>query len=179
MLSEYQTNQTKARAMVDALSVDQLNWKPAPASWSVAQCLAHMALSNRDVGLAMKDALDRRVSGRPETGGGLPTPGFLARLAVATLEPPPRFKAQAGPDTQPDLTRYGKEILDEYLASHAKMLAVIREGAALNLDAVSFRHPALPLRMPIDAGLELMAAHDRRHLWQAEQVTKAAGFPKS
>jgi len=178
MLDQYRKNEANATQLVGGLSLGQLNWKNG-ASWSVAECLAHIAAANAGVGAAMKDAVDRKVGGLPETGGGFPTPGFIANMLVKSLEPPPKFKAKAAPGTVPEALVYGKEILDTYLASHEQFLAVIKQGGALNLHAFGFKHPALPLRLPVDAGLALMAAHDRRHLWQAEQVTKNAGFPKS
>ncbi len=180
MLDEYRTNEAKARQLVEALSIRQLNRKNG-ASWSVAECLAHLAASNRAVGVAIKDAVDRRLGGRPETGGGFPLPAFMARMMVKSLEPPPKFKAKAPRGTKPEAASYGKEIVDVYLASHEKLLAVIRQGGSLQLNAIGFRHPVLPFRfrLRVDEGLAMMAAHDRRHLWQAEQVTKAAGFPQS
>lgn len=33
------------------------------------------------------------------------------------------------------------------------------------------------LRIPLGSYLRISVAHERRHLWQAEQVTVAAGFP--
>jgi hypothetical protein len=178
MLDEYLANQAKAQELAGSLSIAQLNWRKG-ASWSVAECLAHMAASNRAVGTAIQDAVDRKAGGQPDTGGGFPTPGFMAQMLVRSVEPPPKFKAKAGAATRPDAPSYGKEILDTYLASHEKLLAVLQQGGAPRLSAIGFRHPALPLRLPVDAGLALSAAHDRRHLWQAEQVTRAAGFPKS
>src|SRR5882724_5817859 len=38
------TNEVASRLVV-GLSEDQLNWKPAPGSWSIAQCLDHLAVS--------------------------------------------------------------------------------------------------------------------------------------
>jgi hypothetical protein len=35
------------------------------------------------------------------------------------------------------------------------------------------------MRLTAAFGLLLMATHERRHLWQAEQVRGAAGFPGS
>src|ERR1019366_6363680 len=177
MLDQYLANEAKAKQLVDALSIAQLNWKSG-ASWSVAECLAHLAASNRGVGEAMKEAVDRRVGGKPETGGGFPMPGFIAHMVARSLEPPPKIKGKAAAGTRPEAASYGKEILATYLASHEKLLAVIKQGGALHLNVIGFRHPMLPLRLPVDAGLAMMAAHDRRHLWQAEQVTKAPGFPK-
>jgi hypothetical protein len=35
------------------------------------------------------------------------------------------------------------------------------------------------VRFSIATGLFVIAAHDRRHLWQAEQVKQAPGFPSA
>jgi len=32
--------------------------------------------------------------------------------------------------------------------------------------------------MSLNSGFALMAAHERRHLWQAQRVIAAAGFPQ-
>jgi DinB superfamily len=177
MLDQYRSNQAKAKSLVGRLSYGQLNWR-AGGAWSVAECLAHLAASNRGVGDVMLESLELRVNGKPAKGGGIPMPGFAAQMIVGSLEPPPKFKARAAAATRPNAPGYGPEILDEYLASHDKLLEVMRRGAALRLSEVSFRHPVLPFRVPVDQGLAMMAAHDRRHLWQADQVTKNPAFPK-
>lgn len=178
MLSEYQANQAKAKQLAGSLSGNQLNWKNGNG-WSVAECLAHIAATNRAVGDAMKDAVDRRIAGRPATGGGLPLPGFAAHMIAKSLEPPPKFKAKAAAGTRPEGPTYDAGILDTYIASHEKLLAVLKKGGALHLSAMNFKHPVLPVRVPVDAGLAMMAAHDRRHLWQAGQVVSHPAFPKA
>ena len=35
-----------ARQLVTGLNDEQLNWKPAPDSWSIAQCLDHLAVTS-------------------------------------------------------------------------------------------------------------------------------------
>src|SRR5437899_12088318 len=35
-----------ARQLVAGLNGEQLNWKPAPDSWSIAQCLDHLAVTS-------------------------------------------------------------------------------------------------------------------------------------
>jgi hypothetical protein len=58
------------------------------------------------------------------------------------------------------------------------MRSVVRDGAELDLNRIRFHNPFVAtLRFTVGAGLLIIAAHNRRHLWQAEQVRQAAGFP--
>ena len=43
---ELRTISDDARASFGSLSGEQLNWKPAADSWSVAQCLDHLIRTN-------------------------------------------------------------------------------------------------------------------------------------
>src|SRR4029077_10637205 len=36
----------KVKTNINGLSPEQLNWKPAPESWSVAQCLDHLIVAD-------------------------------------------------------------------------------------------------------------------------------------
>ena len=50
------------------------------------------------------------------------------------------------------------------------------DGVAL--DEVRVRSPFVPLiRMDLGTAFTVIAAHQRRHLWQAEQVAAEEGFP--
>jgi hypothetical protein len=41
-----ETNSTRARELVNGLSEAQLNWRPAPEKWSIAQCLDHLTVAS-------------------------------------------------------------------------------------------------------------------------------------
>jgi hypothetical protein len=53
----------------------------------------------------------------------------------------------------------------------------ITDCADLDVNRATFQNPFLPLIKVRVGRLRIIAAHDRRHLWQAEQVETAAGFP--
>jgi hypothetical protein len=40
------------------------------------------------------------------------------------------------------------------------------------------KDPLFPLHLTVDTELLIIAAHNRRHLWQAENVKKDDGFPR-
>jgi hypothetical protein len=68
------------------------------------------------------------------------------------------------------------------VAGEIRALAISANG--LHLGKVKSELPQLPgvlraiIKMPLGARLALMVAHDRRHLWQAEQVRQDARFPE-
>jgi hypothetical protein len=58
-----------------------------------------------------------------------------------------------------------------------------RDADGLHLSRVKVTMPALPaalraiVRLPLGGQLLLTTTHDRRHLWQAEQVRNDPAFP--
>jgi hypothetical protein len=53
-------------------------------------------------------------------------------------------------------------------------------SSGIESTSVRFRNPFVPLlRFTVGTGLLVINAHDRRHLWQAERVQDAPGFPKA
>ena len=50
---------------------DELNWKPAPDSWSVGQCFEHLNAA----GTGMIDAIQAKIDGSSRTTGA-PPPGM-------------------------------------------------------------------------------------------------------
>ena len=60
------------------------------------------------------------------------------------------------------------------------MDAVLRKAAGIDLNGTRFVNPFLSLiRFSMGSGFQIIAAHERRHLWQAKQVRGRAGFPQS
>ena len=52
------------------------------------------------------------------------------------------------------------------------------DAAEIDANRARYRNPFLKvLNFRVSTGLGVIAAHDRRHLWQAEQVRQAAGYP--
>ena len=55
----------------------------------------------------------------------------------------------------------------------------LRQANGLDLARAHVASPAAAwLRFSLGSGFELMAAHERRHLWQARKVTQHPQFPR-
>jgi hypothetical protein len=111
--------------------------------------------------------------------------GVVSRKFIASQEPPVKKKFKAPkvflPPAEVDLDA----TIAEYRRISAELKRLTREADGLHLARVKIKLPALPallravVRMPLGGQLLLATTHDRRHLWQAEQVRNAQGFPAS
>jgi hypothetical protein len=178
LISEIEANLSHLESIAHGLTPAQFEWSPGAGRWSIAQCLAHLNATNRPALSAVEAAI---AQGRAKniTGSGPFKYGFLA----ASQEPPVKSKFKAPKVFQPPPKIEMAAELAEYrrLMGEFKRLARLADG--LDLARVKTRLVALPavlraiVRMPLGGQLHLTASHDRRHLWQAEQVRNDPKFP--
>lgn len=164
-----------ARALISGLTAEQGIWRRAPGSWSVAECLDHLATANRVYLPPMEEAAARALQyGRLRRRAALP--GLIGGWFVQSLEPPvkPHFKMKAPkkivPRESPPLDDAGRQ----FFASQHDVRAFLRRYADIDLAGVRFVNPFIRgIRFSLATGLHVIAAHERRHLWQAWNVRNA------
>jgi hypothetical protein len=167
----------EADALVAPLTDEQFTWQPSPRSWSVAQCIDHLNVTARmylprlDEGIA--EAIRRGLYGE-----GPFAHDFVGKLFVRTMEPPPRLKVKAPTAFQPAPLRSRSEIMAAFRAYQVQFVDRLRQASGLDLRRAKVVSPASAwIKMSLNSGFALMAAHERRHLWQARQLIAARGFP--
>lgn len=177
--AQLEANDRKALTLLRDLDEEQLNWRPDERSWSIAQCLDHLNVANRVYTTPMLQAIEE-ARRKGSVRKGPVQPGLLERWFVSSLEPPPRLKLPAPRKIVPAL-RVGKaELIEEWRRTQAEVDAVLREATAVDPNAARFVNPFFSLiRFSVGTGFQVIAAHERRHLWQAERVRERAGFPQS
>ena len=68
-----------------------------------------------------------------------------------------------------------QDALRAFLASQDEVFAFLRTFADIDLAGVRFANPFIRgVRFSLATGLHVIAAHERRHLWQAWRVRQAA-----
>jgi len=161
----------------EKLTMTQMTWQPGGGErWSVAECLDHLAAATTVILDAMQPAISQARPG--VDASRFRTSGFLSKKIVSDTEPPPRTKLPAPANIRPRPTLNPEGILPRFLESMDRLSAVVASTAGKDLNAVRFRLPPFPLlRITAGSGLLLTAAHVRRHLWQAGQVTEDPDFP--
>jgi len=163
-----------ACSVVAGLTAEQGTWRSDARSWSVAECLDHLAVSNRVYLRAMEEpAVRARGEGRQRRGPA--TPGLLGGWFVRTLEPPVRARLKAPRTIRPRKDPLLPDALADLVASQGQVRTFLRSYAGIDLAGVRFPNPFVPgVRFSLATGLHVIAAHERRHLWQAWRVRRAA-----
>ena len=166
-----------ATALAGSLTDAQANWQPEGGRrWSVTQNLHHLAKTNEVYTGSLREGLARAAAADASRQDLSAVPGWFGRWFIRMMEPPPRFRVRTRRVVQPPSTGSVRDALGAFLASHGSVREFVREAAQRDLRA-TFTSPFGPVRFSLATGLLALAAHDRRHLWQARQVLTFEGFP--
>jgi hypothetical protein len=170
----FRDNRLVAHRIVDGLTLEQFNWSPAAERWSIAQCLAHLNISARLYADRMEAAIcEGRDAGL--LGAGPFHYGLLARMLARAVDPanhkksrsPAKFVAPPGQTYDP------RDVLQQFDAAGIRWERCLHEANGLNLARVKVRSPAAAwMRLPLGALFGIQAAHERRHLLQADAVLR-------
>jgi hypothetical protein len=165
-----------AQALVAGLTEERGGWRAETGSWSVAECLDHLAAANRAYLHAMKEpAIRAREQGWVRRGPA--KPGFVGRWFARTMEPPvrARFRMKAPRLIKPRVAPPLADAFAGFRTSQDEVRAFLLEYADLDLAGVRFPNPFVRgIRFSLATGLHVITAHQRRHLWQAWRVRRAA-----
>ena len=178
VINQIEAADRAADTLSAALTDQQFHWQPEGGmKWSVAQCLDHLAVTNVLYGGAIRAG----IAAAREKGWvrrGPLAPGPFGRWFIRSLEPPSRVKARAQGKVQPGSGLSRDQILQRYHDAHAQVKALVHDSAGIDANRATFPNPFVRwARVKVATGLLVIPAHDRRHLWQAEGVTRRADFP--
>ena len=167
-----------AETIAAACTDEQFHWHPRDGEgWSVAQCLDHLATINAFYVKSIRPGIERAKAHHWKRRGPL-KPGFFGTLFINSLEPPVKRRLRAPRGMQPALSKSRDRILADFVAAHDAVRQLLVEAADLDLNRARYRNPFLKVvNFRVSTGLRVINAHDRRHLWQAEQVRLAPGYP--
>jgi len=166
-----QTAQTLAAGLADV----QLNWQPAPGSWSVGQCLEHLCIMNE----AYLTSISAALNEKPDSPVEQITPGRFGRWFIRSfVEPSPNTKRVPAPRKIRPAARVDVAVLDRFLSGNKSCRELILRARRKNVNHIRFWNPLVPgVRFTVGTGLEIIASHERRHLLQAERVRDSVNFP--
>ncbi len=172
---ELSANDQTAQTLAAGLTDGQLNWQPAPGSWSVGQCLEHLCITN-DVYLT---SISTALKEKPDSPVEQITPGRFGRWFIRSfVEPSPNSKRVPAPPKIRPAARVDLAVLDRFLSGNKSCRELILRARGKNVNHIRFWNPfVLGVRFTVGTGLEIIASHERRHLLQAERVRDSVNFP--
>jgi hypothetical protein len=138
----------------------------------MAECLAHLNVAASHylpvLSATIEDGKRRGIlASRP---GGY---GVIASFFIWLIEPPPRFRTRAPEVFRPVSSRDLQDVLETFLDHQEALVTLLGEAAGLDPRRLSIASPVNErIRFRLHAAFAFLAAHERRHLWQAERVRK-------
>lgn len=174
---QYEALREEARQLADGLSRERLNWSPAPDRWSIGQCLAHLNGVDRAYCRVLEEGI-AAARDKGMIGGGRIRYGWFERWFIRSMEPPPKRRFSAPKKAVPAEDHDPEKVLADYLEIKDRLIELLRRSDDLDVCRAKVASPiARFLKFRLGAVFAFLAAHNRRHLWQARQVRQNAAFP--
>ena len=166
-----------ARASFGGLSAEQLNWKAAQKTWSVAQCLDHVIVTN-SLYLPLfeklrtgefKDTFWQRIS---------PLSGYFGRYLIKSIDPANVKPMKTTSRAFPASSAIDAGIVDRYTAHQQEMVDALRKLPADLDTSMILTSPLMGLvTYSLADALTFTPMHCERHINQAKRVMAEPGFP--
>lgn len=169
-VAELAKTQKRLKRTVKGLSDAQLNFKPTNESWSVAECVEHLAISEEMIGGMLQGALKTPADPAKRDSVKIGDQDLMAMISNRDQ------KVKTSEAFEPT-GKYGsyKETVDAFRSkrkAHIKYLKTTKDDLRNHYGQLPFG--------TID-GLQIllfMSGHTERHVRQMEEVMAHADFPK-
>lgn len=171
---QLRANLGDAERLVAGLAAEQLTWRPGPERWSIADCLEHLATTDRLYLERMRAAIEAAAP-RGDAGEKVKL-GLFERWFIGSLEPPSRLRVRAPKLFQPE--NGDRESPRRFAEHQREVLAALAAARAVDLETTTLVSPASRwVRLRLGSAFALLAAHQRRHLLQARRVAEHPELP--
>lgn len=166
----------EARSTFGHLTPSQLNWKPSPERWSIAQCFDHLIAVNK----AYFPVIDNVLAGKKRTlWESMPVlPGLMGKMVIKAVEPTSTRKFKARKNFEAAQSNISGSIINDFVDHQAKVVDKMKATQHLDLEKIIITSPvaAVMTYSLIDA-YRIIVVHEQRHFQQAKRVTEETGFP--
>lgn len=160
------------------LEATQLLWQPAEHSWSIAQCLSHLIVTDTSYFPQVESVLNGTYT-RPALSYLPFLTGFWGRVILKTVGARVNTPIRTLEKFQPEKNINGESIVRRYEEHIEKLSAYIRKTDSFKHKRIYFKSPAGQyIVYSLKHTLMLMANHHERHYHQALQVMQMPLFPK-
>ena len=180
IVSEAEKNSEAARTLTSDLSEAQLNWKPSPEQWSIAQCLEHLVVATKGFEKYFTVALEQARESRKVTTPPKYKPSLVGGWLAKQVSPEAARKLPAPKIFRPGNLSDIQGSLESFLNEQDRFVDFVRRSEGIDYNKTRLRSPVTPLmRYSLADAFVITVLHGRRHLGQARRVREMAEFPRS
>jgi hypothetical protein len=163
----------RARRLSEGLSDPLWAASPGPGQWSILQCLIHLNITSERFIPIIDDAI-REGRAKNLQATAAPNRDLMGWLLCWILEPPYRMKTKTSPPFVPERIESMRDVLERFDYLQGELLVRLDRASGLALDRLRVASPFnARFKYNLYSAFRLLPVHQRRHLWQAEQVRAA------
>jgi len=173
LIGELRETSRRADVLATGHAGSQLLRRPGEGRWSAAECIAHLNLSNRSYLPRLAEAL-RILREKKLTASGPFRLDWNARLLKYwVVEPPSRLRLPTSEPFKPMNVSDATAACGEFESLNQQLEEQLASARGLDLGGAKIVSPfAQNVKYSVYSAFVLIAAHNRRHLWQAENALR-------
>ncbi len=156
--------------LVEALSIEELNQRPQPQAWSIAQILEHLIIINE----TYFPILEQLNKGSYQAYWTSRIPGFahwMGKMIHQSVLPESSKKITTFPIWEPTQATQIPDIVERFQEHQKKMIHAIQDSKLLLQKNPVVSSPANKVIVyRLSKAFEIIVSHEQRHLQQAKQL---------
>ncbi|MEW6128194.1 MAG: DinB family protein [Acidobacteriota bacterium] len=166
-----------AQSLFASLNHEQFNWRPQAGVWSIAECIEHLNVAAK-LYFPLLDAKINQGRANKIFGQEPFRYGWFNNWFVRTLEPPVKLKVKTPKAFAPTADKSFAAVTEEFMQTQEAVIERLYQANGLDLRRLKIQSPRSRLiKLRLGKAFAMIAAHERRHLWQARQLIAHPNFP--
>lgn len=158
------------------LSTEQINWKINPESWSIAECIDHITVTNEAYFQKLKAIVDRTHKNPGISLISIYTK-FCGNLILNAVNPKTKRKSKTFPVFMPAMSNYDHSVFDRFDTTQVVLRTYFEKLNKSDYHSISITSPASNLIvLPLSYVFKILTLHEQRHVNQAINIKRQKGF---
>jgi len=164
-------------ARFPGLTAQQLNWKPSPDQWSIAQCFDHLLTANSSYFPIFEEIL----SGEKKNTfwESLPwLPAIWGKMVIKAVDPKSTRKLKAPKVFCPSSSSIDRAVIHRFIDQQNQVIRYMKATEDLDLEKIKISSPVSNLiTYSLMDAYRIIVTHEKRHFVQASRLAEMDGFP--
>lgn len=152
------------------LTEEQLNWKPDPETWSIAENIDHLIILNETYYPVLEE-LKKGTYDLPFVARFGFVVSFFGKMILKSVDPERKKKIKTFPIWEPGSSMISKDILNQFEEHQNELKKQIDEVEHLIYRNTVISSPAnRNIVYKLETAFDIIVTHERRHYEQANEV---------
>ncbi|MTI86330.1 MAG: DinB family protein [Balneolaceae bacterium] len=153
-----------------SLTEDELNWKPSPEVWSIAQNIDHLIVINQSYFPILADLRSGNLK-LPYIARFKVITSFLGRLVLSGVHPDRKKKSKTFSIWEPETGHIAPDIMGRFSTHQDRLKSEIKASKEwIESDAVIHSPANRNIVYKLEAAFDIIVHHEQRHLAQAQTI---------